>query len=312
MNVCHLITHNPHVTAGGIETVAEELGKVYDIKWLGSGGAMSLPKGFLMALRLRFSKYDVIHIHDNSGYWCTWLARNKKLLYTCHGFWKEIVGKLDPPQSFMGKLKAIIVTRMQSRIIKKSNAVVPITSNIKKILEEEYGILPFRVIQNGVDTEKFRPIKSRKPYDYIWVGTNPKGKRLYDAIKFARGKNKKIAVVGTSGDNTSHAVFLGKVKSGDMPALYNNAKFFIYFNTQKEPPIAMLEAMSCGLGVITNDYIIGELTPSYAKKGLLSLGGEKANVATLDGKRARSVAENFDWRTIRSRYADIYEKLKGR
>src|SRR3989338_3309415 len=168
MNVCHLITHNPHVTAGGIETVAEELGKVYDIKWLGSGGAMSLPKGFLMALRLRFSKYDVIHIHDNSGYWCTWLARNKKLLYTCHGFWKEIVGKLDPPQSFMGKLKAIIVTRMQSRIIKKSNAVVPITSNIKKILEEEYGILQFRVIQNGVDTEKFRPIKSRKPYDYIW------------------------------------------------------------------------------------------------------------------------------------------------
>src|SRR3972149_5233520 len=124
MKICHLLTYHPD-TVGGIETVSLELGKGYDIRWIGASGFFSILKGFFTALSLRFSKYDIIHIHDNAGYWCTWLSRNKKLIYTDHGLWKSYFDA-NRPKNIFEKIGEKILVRMQTRIIKKSDVVVPI------------------------------------------------------------------------------------------------------------------------------------------------------------------------------------------
>ena len=170
MRVCHLITHNPD-TIGGIETVALELGRGYDIKWIGSGGIFSIIKGFIIALKLRFSNYDIIHAHDNAGYWCSYLTKNKILVYTNHGFWQDYFD-VNQPSSLRKKIESKILVRMQNRMIKYFDNVVPITNDISDKLKKYYNVLPYNVIHNGVDAKKFHPLRTSKKFDYIWIGTN--------------------------------------------------------------------------------------------------------------------------------------------
>ncbi len=308
MKICHLQTHSPDVT-GGIETVVTHLRNGDDVRYIGTGGFGSLIRGFFLALKLRFSDYDVIHAHDNAGYWCTWVAKNKNLVFTAQGLWEDYFN-MNPPRGIKKKLESKILLSMQSRLIRKSNAVVPITSIIKTRLQKKYGITPTSVVHNGVDTGLFRPSKGRKEFGYIWVGTNPESKRLKETIELAEKNSKNLLVIGTSGKNTKAIRYMRNVSRKNMPSVYNSAGTFVYFNKQKDYSLALLEAMASGLDIITLDYILEELTKAGKASGTMDLDGRRVKKVTLTGSMARKIAESeLDWKVTRLKYKRIYNNV---
>lgn len=306
MKVCYLLTHNPETT-GGIETVVKNLAKDSDTRavWIGCGGACSIIKGFFTALRLRFSDYDIIHAHDNASYWLTWLARNKKIAWTAQGLWKNYFEE-NPPAGLKKSADAWVLKRMQNRIIKNSDIVIPINIEIEKELRQHYNIQPAEIIRNGVDTKNFKPLKSEKEFDYIWVSTNPKKACLAECIKYSDGK--KMLAVGVGGKDTKKIKYT-KASREAMPRIYNSARALIYFSRQKDYSLAILEAMACGLDIITNESIIRELTEEGRPAGTVDLTGRMEKIIFVDGKTARKIALSMDWSVVRARYKKIHEKL---
>lgn len=302
--VCYILTHDPD-TIGGIETVVKNLANGSGVRWLGCGGACSIIKGFIAALKLRFSDYDIIHGHDNAGYWLTRLAGNKKLIWTAQGLLKNYFEE-NPPLGWKKAAEARILLRMQDRLIKKSDVVVPINHAIKDSLQRDYKIQPFEVIHNGVDTKTFRPLKIKKRFDYIWVSTNPKKARLKESIEFAAGRS--LLAVGIDGKGTEKIKYI-KAPREAMPKLYNSAKTLIYFSKQPDYSIVILEAMACGLNIIANEAIMKELTSSAKPTGSINLDGREIRIVFLSGKNARKIATTMDWSSVRARYKKIYENL---
>ena len=302
--VCYILTYSTNTT-GGIETVVKNLSLDRDVKWLGCGGACSLIRGFFAAIKIRFSDYDIIHANDNAGYWVTRLARNKKIIWTAQGLWKNYFEE-NPPAGWKKRLDAWILLRMQSRLIKKSDAVVAINKPINERLIRDYKISPVRIVHNGVDTDEFRPMKSRKKFEYIWVSTNPVKARLKECIQFAKGK--PMLAVGVSGDSTKNLTY-ARIPREKMPDAYNSAKALIYISKQPDYPLVMLEAMACGIDVITTEQILYELTNLGKPGGFVNLDGKKFRIMTLTGQRARKTALDMDWKKIRAEYKKIYESL---
>ena len=301
---CYILTHDPNTT-GGIETVVKNMSEGRDVRWLGCGGACSIIKGFITALKLRFSDYDIIHSHDNAGYWLTWLARNKKIIWTAQGLMKSYFEE-NPPKGWKKRLDAWVLLRMQSRIIKKSHAVVPINRSISARLRKEYKIEPLEVVHNGVDTDNFRPMKCQKRFDYIWVSTNPAKARLKECIEFTEGKS--MLAVGIAGQDSKQVKYRRAARH-EMPKLYNSARTLVYFSRQADYSLAILESMACGLNIVTNDYILNELTERSRPVGSVTLDGKEAAVVFLSGKDARRTALSMDWKNIRAKYKKIYENL---
>src|SRR3989338_6715597 len=176
MKVCHVITSSPEDVGGTIH-VAKSISDNIDsdiVSGRGSG-ILGILYSFLIAIRLLFSDYDIVHIHDMQGYGYAKLPgfMRKKTVYTVHGNWIDYYNAM-PPRSLGEKFIAWMSKNMQKTIMKNSDRVVAVSISNMERLVSGYGADPSRicVIYNGVDTARFRP-EGRKPRNVgLFVGDN--------------------------------------------------------------------------------------------------------------------------------------------
>ena len=137
------------------------------------------------------------------------------------------------------------------------------------------------VIPNFVDTDSFRPAKSEKRFDLVFVGRLARIKNL-DALYEALSRlDRSLAVISGSisrgregasasaraeelrkryGDLHQRVHWIGRVPYDEVPAWLNQARAFILCSLSEGHPRAMVEAMACGMPVIgTNVAGIGSL-----------------------------------------------------
>ena len=182
-------------------------------------------------------------------------------------------------------------------------------------------------ILNGVNLKEFNlkgkkyPIKVPHP-TILTVGALIKGKNIDATIKAVSQIPKIGLVVCGDGDLKEKYLNLGKklmgnrfqllsLKSEDMPALYRTCDLFTLVPDQTEAfGLVFLEAMACGLGVVTIDdgtrrEIIGQaglLVKKNSGKEYVSALKKTLNVDFT--KNARKQAEKYSWEQI----VDEYEK----
>lgn len=225
----------------------------------------------------RYEKLDLIHAHYAIPHASAALtAKNilgndMKIVTTLHGTDITLVG-LEP--SFEPLMKYSI---------ERSDAVTSVSEFLKRETIENYGVnKEITAIPNFIDTDVFRPIDSRQlrrllapngEKILVHVSNFRAVKRVTDAIKafkqvLDKGIKAKFLLVGDGPDRSECELlarelgvwqqtrFLGK--QADLAAILSASDVFIIPSGNESFGLAALEAMACGVPVISSD--IGGLT----------------------------------------------------
>jgi glycosyltransferase involved in cell wall biosynthesis len=189
--------------------------------------------------------------------------------------------------------------------LKRARAIVSVSSEVKTkwhSLFPEFSHKIKKVLHNGIATELFKPIETKKIYDLIFVGRLIKIKGLDYLIKAIEGSNLKLAIVGEGPEKEKlYALskrlkvkvnFLGYVKFRDLPLIYSRSKIGVFPSYSREGVLtSMLEAMSCGLGIVTTDQ--------GGMKEALKFGGG----VIVESRSASSLAKGIN--EVLSNYSDF-------
>ncbi len=182
----------------------------------------------------------------------------------CRLFGKKIFFRIESPGSFNQTLKLKYGTLIY-RISKFAHGAIVSTKEILAILDKlDFPKNKITWIPNSVDTEHFSPCTkdNNLPVTFCFVGRLVKIKGLetfINALGLLRKKTKdfKVIIVG-SGDSKKSLLkqaeqygisdiidFVGK--TDDVVSYYDKADIFVLPSLSEGMPLAMIEAMSCGL-----------------------------------------------------------------
>jgi L-malate glycosyltransferase len=220
----------------------------------------------------RYEKLDLIHAHYAIPHASAALtAKNilgcdMKIVTTLHGTDITLVG-LEP--SFEPLMKYSI---------ERSDAVTSVSEFLKKETIENYGVnKEITAIPNFIDTDVFRPVDSRQlrrllapngEKILVHVSNFRAVKRVGDAIKafkqvLDKGIKAKFLLVGDGPDRSECEVlarelgiwqqtrFLGK--QAELSAILSASDVFIIPSGNESFGLAALEAMACGVPVLSSD-----------------------------------------------------------
>lgn len=275
-------------------------------------------------------KPDVVHTHLGAVQYCLpWAIVHKiKIVHTIHNI---------PDKEVSGKQLAQLMTFLY----KKKLAVPVAISKQNQILTSHYYSLPkgfVKLINNPVNTSFFCESQGsvQLEYDFINVAglrAQKNQRSLLDA--FARVCEKRpglrMVIVGDGSERdrllehakclniTSSVIFAGQVN--EKPLLREflwKSKVFVLSSDYEGLPLSALEAMSCGLPVVSTDVggmadLVsgnGRLVPPADSKALAD-----AMLSTLDELSfkddmkviSREIASDYDLKVCVSKYERLYE-----
>jgi len=229
------------------------------------------------------------------------------------------------------------------------NHVIAPADYVKKELIE-FGVKkPITVIPNGVNTKRFKPEKnsflrktlhiSKNDKIVVYVGRIAREKSIDFLIRsFAKAakkeKNVQFVIVGDGPERKnleklisklkiSERVFLmGFVEHKDITKIYQSADIFVFSSTTETQGLVVLEAMSCGLPVITvKDWVFEEFIENgvdgfmVEKKESVFAGKilevlENENLRKKISENARKKALKFSLKEIAKKFENLYKSLR--
>lgn len=214
-------------------------------------------------------------------------------------------------------------------IFRFSNSYI-VTS--KKIFEiyQEFTEKPTKIIHDGVDLQKYKPINLER-FDNIdkvtvgWVGnskfkdsfgdTDMKGVEgiIKPAISELKDEGYKIEL--NLADRN-----IKMIEQNDMPNFYNSIDLYICASKTEGTPLTILEAMAMGIPVISTDvgvvsealgkigkkYICEERSKACLKEKIKSLINNKTIFSELSKENLIQI-KNYDWKNIAQDYKEFFE-----
>jgi len=162
------------------------------------------------------------------------------------------------PEAF-GRWTRAYVPRIVPRVVRSARRVIAVSEFTAGELEVLLGIPRSRidVVPNGVDPV-FHPDGPRADGDYVLaVGTLEPRKNLERAIEAAERLGVELRVAGAKGwggiaVRGANVRWLGRVGDDELARLYRGARCFVYPSLYEGFGIPVLEAMACGVPVVTS------------------------------------------------------------
>ncbi len=217
------------------------------------------------------------------------LSKQIPCIYIAHGdVLTEIRSKLyrlPNPKAIFGIVKLSVFFFIDTLLLRRTKVVVAITDLVKRELERLYPSIKnkIRIIPNGIDTEKFRPMSNKaefpeqfhhwsedQRFTVISIGRISKEKGVHilmEAARHLKTEPIRFLVVGegeymeeakqfVKHDSLEQSVFfLGRVSSEEAPYLYNLANIAVFPSMRRAEglPYVLLESMACGVPSICSD-----------------------------------------------------------
>jgi len=142
-----------------------------------------------------------------------------------------------------------------TRVLRAADAVVAVSEFTRDETIELAGVPSERiaVIPNGVDAV-FTPAGPRADGDYVLaVATLEPRKNLRRAVEATRAAGVELRVVGARGwGGVDVAGWVGEVPDAELAALYRGASCVLYPSLYEGFGLPVLEAMACGVPVVTS------------------------------------------------------------
>ena len=271
------------------------------------------------------------------------------IIYMESSYWRILTGSATPYQKFGNAYRKLVIPR----IIKKSNKIITVSHFEKNRIGEFFGMKNdsrLTAVYNGV-SEHFNPVtdelelqrvkeKYRLPdHFFFFLGNtdpkkNTKGtlKAFSDFLKQTGSDYKLVMldydhselekILDEIGDKSliNKIVLTGYVVNTDLPAIYCQCKVFLYPSLRESFGIPMLEAMACGVPVITSNtssmpeiagdaaLIVDPFKPEEITQAMIDLVKEnefRSNLIRKGIKRSKL----FTWRKMAEEVLSIYSEV---
>jgi glycosyltransferase involved in cell wall biosynthesis len=173
-------------------------------------------------------------------------------------------------------------------------------------------------VPNGVDPV-FVPAGPRVDGDYVLaVGTLEPRKNLARAVEAAQVAGVELRVVGARGwGGVDVDGWVGEVPDTELAALYRGARCVLYPSLYEGFGLPVLEAMACGVPVVTSrgtamEEVAGEaavlvdpLDVSAIAEGIATSAARRDELVRVGLERARA----FDWKQSADDVVELWREL---
>jgi len=276
---------------------------------------------------LLFSSYDLVHAHYgfHSALFAA-IVKRRPLIITFHG-----TDALKEP------LRNNLYYELQRFVISRSDHTIAVSNEIKNVLTSNLGADPNKmsIINCGVNTSIFRPLNKANVRKKLGISEDAKVVLFAGSLSYPKGidlifkcawhmSDVTFILVGDGALKTDfkNCKFAGARPHSEMPMWMNAADIFALPSRSEGTPVAVLEALSCGIPVIASevggnsdvikDGQTGYLVPVnnldiFQRKVRDLLNNEAArHIMGRQGKR--DAIEKFDSRKVAKRIKKIYQE----
>ncbi len=309
---------------------------VYNLgrKWVLFGNTFCL--NLFPLLSKTYSEYDIIHAHSHlyiSTLLCAIIRRVKpcKLVITNHGLISQSV-----PTWFQN----LYNTTLGRFIFSSADAIISYTKEEKDVMVS-LGINPdkIHIIHNGIKVERFLDPKiiARKR-QILWIGRYVPGKGakylLEGFAKFsATHPDYSLLMIGNGPEKADMAdlimnlgiskkvTMVDFIPNDKLQDIYQESEIFISSSLAEGVPKTMLEAMVCGLPIISTDLpqlidIVDEcgiIIPCRNSDAIASaleqMISSPENMRVYGEHGRKKVLENYDWNDSVKKTTKLFEDL---
>jgi glycosyltransferase involved in cell wall biosynthesis len=271
------------------------------------------------------------------------------IIYMESGYAKILAGSATPYQKFGNVYRKMVVPR----IVKKSQKIITVSHFEKNRIGEFFGMKGdnrLTAVYNGV-SEHFKPVtdtvelkrvkdKYHLPDKYFFFlgNTDPKKntkgtlKAFSDFIKKTGSEHRLVMLdydhaeleklLDEIGDKSliNRIVLTGYVVNTDLPSIYCQSDVFLYPSLRESFGIPMLEAMACGVPVITSNtssmpevagtaaFIIDPFKPEEITAAIIKILDDKMLRDDLVEKGFVQAAK-FSWKAMAQSVLEIYREI---
>ena len=210
--------------------------------------------------------YVHVHVAMNAGLTALWIKKKWNIPYfvTEHwvGYYKESVPSVYD-NNYLFRV-------LNKRILANATLFFPVTRHLGEKVKNDFVDIPYRVIPNVVNTALFKykifnPVKFRFIHiSYMNFQKNPEGMLTAARILKDRGYEFELFMLGNENEmltalaNKYHllpevVIYKNAVPYVEVATCIQNASAFLMFSRFENLPCVLLEALCCGLPVISTD-----------------------------------------------------------
>ena len=310
-----------------------------------------------IALPKAAKKYgcDILHCTSNTAPLFTpipLVVTLHDIIYMESSYMKILTGSGSGYQRFGNAYRKVVVPG----IIRKSRKIITVSDFERDRIAKYFGMgddTRLKAVYNGVgdrfrrieDKDELKRVKDKyhlPDHFFFFLGNtdpkkNTKGtlKAFSDFLKQTGSDFKLVMLdydmnelqktVEEIGDRklTDRIVLTGYVVNTDLPAIYNQSELFLYPSLRESFGLPMLEAMACGVPVITSNtssmpevageaaLILDPFRPEEITAAMIRLIDDQSLRSELISKGLIQAAK-FSWRAMAENVLEIYREVSGK
>lgn len=265
----------------------------FTTKW---GSVLKYLKAFVNFIPFLFKTYDIVHLHFfHPLIYLVWVYKkthpNCKVVVTFHGI--DITQKIHN-----GNKKQF------QKIAKIVDYTIPVGKTLADMVQEKLNLKVGKILPVGVNNNIFyKESGIAKKYDFIFIGSFIKRKGIDIVIRtiktFSKSKAITFCFCGSgqyeqelSALKKEHKITIKKNQSQDeLRQLLNQSRFLLLMSRDEGFPTATIEAMYCGIPVITSDISQFKEQVKEGTNGFL-VSAENSNELTTRLEKLMDIDEN--------------------
>ena len=301
----------------------------------------------------REHRFDIVHDNQTLSYGISLMQMSgiPVIATIHHPLTIDLQNALQQAGSLYEKARRILWSPwvMQQVVARRLPRVIVVSETSKRSVQQAFGLEEerMRVVHNGIDTERFRPLPDveRKPGLIVYVGNSEdrnKGARyLIEALHLLQDDRRdyELALVDHKKERlklvprlvqqyglSSRVHFMGHLSNDDLVRLYNQATLVVSPSLYEGFGLPAAEAMSCGTPVIaTTGGAFPEII-DHDETGWLVPPGDARAIAgairmMMDDPALRerlglagraAILQRFNWRKAAEETLAVYEEVLGR
>jgi len=316
------------------------------------GGSYPMWEQFILPKAAREAGCEILHCTSNTApvnCKIPLVVTLHDIIYMESNYLRILTGSATPYQKFGNLYRKIVVPL----VVKISRKIITVSHFEKNRIGEFFGMNGdnrLTAVYNGV-SEHFKPItdqlelkRVKEKYHlpdrfFFFLGnTDPKKNTKgtlkafsdfiqqtgtdYKLVMLDYDQNELEKLLNEINDKPliDRILLTGYVVNTDLPSIYSQCKVFLYPSLRESFGIPMLEAMACGVPVITSNtssmpeiagsaaYIIDPYKPEEITKALIQLINNKVLKQQLIGKGLQQSAK-FSWKSMAQDVLKIYSQI---